>query len=183
MQQNTKKKQDVLGPINRVLVLGHVEIENINQIIEQILLINEEDTKKKTKSKPIKLIINSPGGDVYAALGLIDVMDNSITPIHTICYGHAMSAGFFIFLKGHERYTGKLATFMYHDISSYYEESVTTLKREIKECERLVEIVDDIVVKNSNIQLDYLDNIKEHHINKYFTAQEALELGIVDEIL
>lgn len=181
---NKKQRSSDLS-LSRIIVLGDIDTINVNYAIEDILNINDDDIKKKRKStyNPIKLIINSPGGDVYAALGLIDVIKNSTTPIHTYCYGHAMSAGFFIFVCGHRRFSGKLATFMYHDVSTYFDSTVTSLRREMGELDRLVKVVDKVVIEHTNIQIEYLDSIKERHENKYFTSEEAKELGIIDEIL
>ena len=68
---------------NRIITLGEVTNEHICDTIEQIYEINNEDKNKEAdKREPIKLILNSPGGDVYDGIGLIDVIEQSETPIH-----------------------------------------------------------------------------------------------------
>ena len=89
-------------------------------ILYQIAEDNEKDKKEKDyKREPIKLYINSYGGAVYDMWGLIDVIQNSKTPVYTYCTGYAMSAAFKIFLAGHKRYCYKHSTFMYHQMHYY----------------------------------------------------------------
>ena len=87
-----RQRRSKLDPISRIITLGDIETEVVNDIIHSIYEINEEDIKKQT-AEPIKLIINSAGGEIYSGLALIDVISTSFTPIHTICHGSAMSMG------------------------------------------------------------------------------------------
>lgn len=76
----------------------------------------EESEKKDFKREPIQLYVNSYGGSVHNMWALIDIIQQSKTPIYTYCTGYAMSAAFNIFLAGHKRYATKHATFMCHQI-------------------------------------------------------------------
>lgn len=98
-----------------------IDNASIGKLSWNILHQIEEDDKNDEKEKdykrdPIKLYINSCGGDVYDAWGLIDIILNSKTPIYTYCTGYAMSAAFNIFLAGHKRYCYKHSTFMCHQM-------------------------------------------------------------------
>jgi ATP-dependent Clp protease protease subunit len=177
-----KSKQEF---ISRIATLGEVNHENINDIISIIEEINyiDKDTKKEER-EAIKIIINTDGGNVYQGFGLIDCMDNSITPIHTICYGSALSMGLAILVSGHSRYAGKRATFMYHEIS--YElpySKVETHKMEAKEGERMMGIYDNIILERTNITKKQLNSIKKHNKDWYFDSNEALTYGVIDQIL
>ena len=78
---NSKRKSDKEN--SRIVALGEITNESICEILEQIYEINEEDKNKEvSKRDPIKLILNSPGGDVYDGIGLIDAIEQSETPIH-----------------------------------------------------------------------------------------------------
>jgi len=96
------RRSDYKPKLSRTLTLGDIDSEIINDIIQLIYEINEEDAKK-TQVEPIKLIINSFGGEVYSGLALIDVIDNSLTPVYTICHGSAMSMALIIYAAGHQR--------------------------------------------------------------------------------
>ena len=115
-------------PLNRSLFLSaQVNQESMLALTKQIIEINESDERvRKTaatydfdyKPKPIKIYIDSYGGAVYQCFGLLSIMDNSKTPVHTIVTGCAMSCGFLIAIHGKHRSVHKNATLMYHQVSS-----------------------------------------------------------------
>jgi ATP-dependent Clp protease protease subunit len=168
--------------LGRVITLGEITQENVNDIISLIYEINEEDIKK-TQVEPIKLIINSFGGEVYSGLALIDVIDNSRTPIFTICYGTAMSMGLIVYVAGHERYASKNATFMYHEAAYPIEGKVKHHMQELKEVERIDKICDEYLLSKTKLTQETLDNIKITQSEWYFNVDDAVKYGIVDEKL
>jgi ATP-dependent Clp protease protease subunit len=168
--------------LSRVITLGEITQENVNDIINLIYEINEEDIKK-TQVEPIKLIINSFGGEVYSGLALIDTIDNSRTPIFTICYGTAMSMGLIVYAAGHERYASKNATFMYHEAAYPIEGKVAHHKQELKEVERIDKICDEYLVSKTKLTQETLYNIKITQSEWYFDVDMATKYGIVDEKL
>ena len=168
--------------LGRVIALGEITQENVNDIINLIYEINEEDIKK-TQVEPIKLIINSFGGEVYSGLALIDVIDNSRTPLYTICYGREMSMGLVVYAAGHERYASKNATFMYHEAAYPIEGKVAHHKQELKEVERIDKICDKYLISKTKLTQETLDNIKITQSEWYFDVDMAAKYGIVDEKL
>ena len=169
-------------PLNRIITVGYIDADSINDIIQLIYEINEEDVKK-TQVEPIKLIINSPGGEVYSGLALIDVIDNSLTPIYTVCHGAAMSMGLIVYAAGHSRIASKYATFMYHE--SHYEINgkVTTHKQEIKEANRTEKICDDYLLSKTKLNPAILKKVKSKQEEWYFDVNTAKKYGLVDEII
>ena len=178
----SKRSSDKQG---RIITLGEITNENICDAIEAIYEVNEEDKSKEAdKRDPIKLILSSPGGDVYDGIGIVDVIENSITPIHIYVHGQAQSMGFAIATCGHYRYASKRTTFMYHEIS--WETSREKLQyhdQEVKEGRRLWKVYDDIIVTNTNITHKTLEQVRRTYKEWYMTAQEALKLGVIDEII
>jgi len=170
---------------SRIVVLGEVTNENICDAIEAIYEINDEDKNKEVdKREPIKLILNSPGGDVYDGIGIVDVIEESLTPIHIYVHGQAQSMGFAIATAGHYRYASKRTTFMYHEIAwGSGQEKLTYHEQEVTEGKRLWSIYDSIVTANTKIPLKKLQQVRKEHKEWYLTAQEALEWGIIDEVL
>ena len=81
----SRERRSKLDPLSRIITLGDIDPITVNEVIQDIYEINAEDAKKQIV-EPIKLIINSFGGEVYSGLALIDVIDSSQTPIHTICH-------------------------------------------------------------------------------------------------
>jgi ATP-dependent Clp protease protease subunit len=168
--------------LSRVITLGYIDEESVNEVIQLIYDINEEDIKK-TQVEPIKLIINSPGGEVYSGLALIDVIDNSQTPIYTICHGAAMSMALIVYAAGHHRLASKYATFMYHEANYGLEGKVAVHKQEIKEADRTEKICDDYLLSKTKFTKKQFDSIRKAQGEWYFDVEVAKKHGLVDEIL
>ena len=169
-------------PSSRILSLGDIDSNSVNEIIEVIYEINEEDAKK-TQKKPIKLIINSFGGELYSGLALVDIIDNSLTPIHTICHGSAMSMALIVYAAGHHRSASKYATFMYHEASYEIEGKIIHHKQEIEETERTDKICDNYLISKTKFTAKQLNDIKNKRAEWYFDVKTAMKYGLVDEIL
>lgn len=170
---------------HRIITLGDINEENSNDIIHFIHEINYIDNNKNiNKREPISLIINSYGGDTYRGLGIIDTIMNSITPVHTICYGAAMSMGFIIMAVGHYRTASINSTFMYHEGSlDLGTIKLTNHKYELHELERIENICDSLLFKHTSLTKKYLKSIKSKNKDWYMNAEEALEYGIIDKII
>lgn len=172
------------GKHSRIITLGEITNENICNAIEAIYEVNNEDKNKEAdKREPIKLILNSPGGEVYDGIGIVDVIEQSLTPIHIYVHGQAQSMGFAIATCGHYRYASKRTTFMYHEISwETHRERLQYHEQEVKEGKRLWQIYDDIITTNTKIPLKTLEQVRKQQKEWYMTAQAALKWGIIDEI-
>ena len=169
-------------PAGRILSLGDIDGDSVNEIIEIIYEINEEDAKK-TQKEPIKLIINSFGGELYSGLALVDVIDNSLTPVHTICHGSAMSMALVVFAAGHHRIASKYATFMYHEASYGTDGKIMHHKQEIKETERTDKICDDYLLSKTKFTAKQLKEVRDKRSEWYFDVKTAIKHGLVHEIL
>lgn len=168
--------------LSRIITLGDIDVESINEVIQLIYEINEEDAKK-TQKEPIKLIINSFGGELYSGLALIDTIDNSQTPIHTICHGSAMSMALVIYAAGHYRLASKYATFMYHEASYNVDGKVIHHKQEIEETERTDKICDAYLISKTKLTMKQLNDIRNKRAEWYFDVKTAMKYGLVHEIL
>jgi ATP-dependent Clp protease protease subunit len=177
-----RQRRSKLDPLSRIITLGDIETEIINDIIHSIYEINEEDVKKQT-ADPIKLIINSAGGEIYSGLALIDVINTSLTPIHTICHGSAMSMGLIVFVAGHHRTASPNATFMYHEAMYGLEGKTAYHRQEMKEANRIDKICDDYLLSRTKLTQKLLDNVKNTQAEWYFDAKTALKYDVVNEIL
>lgn len=172
----------------QLFLFSKVDEKNVAEIVKQIIEINiyddeQEEEKKEYERTPIELYISSYGGYVYCGFSLVDAILSSKTPVHTICSGKAMSMGLAIFLAGHKRYGYRHSTFMYHQISGWFWGDLTHIKRDIKECERLEQLYDELVLARTNILKEKLDEIKEKRMDWFIPCDEAQKLGIINEIL
>lgn len=154
----------------------------------EILLTNKQDDEEEEKQKnytrkPIKIYINSLGGDLYDMWGLIDIIQNSKTPIYTYCTGYAMSAAFKIFLAGHKRFCYTHSVFMYHQINCWVSGKMGDVNHRVDELNYQQEQIEEFVKSCTEIKNKQLKNNRELKENWYIYADEALKLGIVDEII
>jgi ATP-dependent Clp protease protease subunit len=181
-------------PKDRTLLFNkEVDQTSIGELSKSILEINVDDSYITQLYKlhgllytpePIKIYIDSYGGDIYQCLGIIGIIENSKTPIHTITTGCALSSGFLIAIAGHKRFSYNKATFMYHQIS--HESLEATLKDQtddIIETKRLQDIVEKFVCKNTKITIKQLKKSYTEKNDWYMTSKEALKLGVIDKII
>jgi ATP-dependent Clp protease protease subunit len=169
-----------------------VDQNSIGDLTQKIIEINQDDEHlKKVYSiynlkydpDPIKIYIDSYGGQVYQCFGLLSVIERSETPIHTIVTGCAMSAGFMILISGHKRFAHKLSTPLYHQVSSGAIGTVKEMEEKIEESKRLQDQLESIVKEKTDISKKKLKEIFDTKKDWYMTSEEALELKVVDEIL
>jgi len=180
-------------PSSRVIMFSsQVDQGTIGNVSSQIININKEDEVLEAKyaavgqmynRKPIEIYIDSYGGYVYQILGLVSIMRNSKTPIHTICTGAAMSCGFIMLINGHKRFAHKLSTPMYHQVSSGAIGKVKDLEESVAQSKKLQKILEQITLEKTNITKKKLKKVYKGKKDWYLTAEEALRLGVVDEIL
>ena len=164
----------------------------MKEVAEKIVAINKADEKAMQfaqinniiyEPQPIKLYIDSYGGSVYNCFGLLGHMENSKTPIHTIATGAAMSCGFIILIHGHKRFAFKEATPLYHQVSTGFWGKVQDMEEDVEETKRLQKRIEDMTIKKTKITKAKLKEIKERKIDWFMTAKEALDLGVIDEIV
>lgn len=165
-----------------------VDNESIGQltwnILHQLAEDDEKDKKEKDyKREPIKIYINSYGGSIYDMWGLIDVIQNSKTPIYTYCTGYAMSAAFKIFLAGHKRYCYKHSTFLVHQLSGCNCGKYLDLKNEISEYDRLNNDIEKYILSRTKFTEDKIEEIWNKKQDFYFNADDAVKYGVVNEVL
>ena len=137
---------------------------------------------EERKSEPINIIINSDGGDVYEALGMIDFIQSLDVKVNTICRGRAMSAAALLLCAGTGiRAASKNSTIMFHEISSGIYGKSSDMKANVQHTEKLEEILINIITANSKKDSSFWkDKILKDY---YLSPEEALELGVIDTII
>lgn len=181
------------SPKDRNLYLAQqVDQDSINKITRSIIDINDDDKYIIKLSKisgftynpsPIKLHIDSYGGQVYQCLGLLGVMRKSEIPIHTIVTGCAMSCGFLISIAGHRRFCYDSSTLLYHQVGGGVGGKLKDMQEQIIEVIKLQDIVEKHTIEHTKLNAKQLKDCfsgkKDWHLN----AKEALKYGCVDEII
>ena len=169
--------------LNRELYVGGVSDDMSGGLEAMIRFYNrcdEQDGIPVEDRIPIKLFIDSPGGDLIAAYTIINAIELSKTPVWTINIGGAYSAGFFIFITGHYRIAYPLSSFLYHEGSCHMGGDAHKFRNQADFYKKQLDQLKAHTLKYTNLtEEDYQQILKDDY---WLTATEAMEKGIVDEI-
>jgi len=161
---------------------GDIEEDNINDCIRWLTYENIDPKNDRV----LTLYVNSQGGDLYQAFGLIDMMKNSTVPVRTIGYGSVMSAAFLIVASGTpgERYITKNCGIMCHQMSATEEMGkYHDIKATRKETDRLNKAMYDMLKETTGLDGRIIKTrlLPAHDV--YMTAEEMIDFGAADHIL
>jgi ATP-dependent protease ClpP protease subunit len=170
--------------IFRTIVLsGEIDESSVKDAIQTISFINEIDSSKD-EVEPIKLIINSLGGNILDGFALIGVIENSFVPIYTYGYGSIMSMALPILVAGDKRFGHPLATFMYHEcLDSVPYDKMSIIKENIEETDRLMDMYDEYLTSRTSLTQKQLNKVKNKKTDWYFGSDEALSYNIINEVI
>lgn len=138
---------------------------------------------KDFSRRPINLYIQSNGGSVSDAWALVDIIQNSKTPIYTHACGYVHSAALTIYLAGHKRFAGRHSVFLYHNIYCTRAGKYQDLVEDRQEMDYIHQEIEDFIVENTIISRDKLNEIKDKKQDWFIHLDEAIELGIVTDTL
>ncbi len=155
-----------------------INAEIANSVISQMLYLESKDSKKD-----IFLYINSPGGEVYSGMSIIDTMNFVSCDVSTFCVGLAASMGALILTSGAKgkRFALPHSRIMIHQPHSYAEGQVTDILIQANEAQKLKEESIDLIVNTTGKSKEVV--AKDIDRDFYMTAAEAKKYGIVDEIM
>jgi ATP-dependent Clp protease, protease subunit len=149
-----------------------------NSVIGQLLYLQSEDA-----TKDISMYINSPGGVIYAGLAIYDTMQWLRPDVSTVCMGMAMSMGAVLLAGGaaEKRYALPNATILIHQPLGGAEGQATDIEITAREILRLRRSLYDILSKHTGQTIERITQDSDR--NYYLTAHQAVEYGLVDEVL
>ena len=153
-----------------------------NELTHYIIKWNCEDKDiPEIDRKPIKLLFDSPGGDLDAQAAICSMIELSKTPIIGVAIGMVASAASLIYLTCHVRLALKSCYFILHKGSATLSGDFENIMNSIDDYKKEVEKMVKVVVNHSR----YTPEEVEEHMKKdwYVRAQEALDKGLVDEII
>ena len=160
-----------------VFLSGEVNDESANLVIAQLLFLESENP-----DKDISLYINSPGGSVYAGLGIYDTMQFIKPDVQTICVGMA-SMGAFLLAAGAKgkRYSLPNSRIMIHQPSGGSRGMASDIEIQAQEILKLKGLLNGVLAERTGRTLAELTRDTDR--DNYMNPQEALEYGIIDKIL
>lgn len=187
VQKDIKDFPDLVNlsaDLDREIIIGDI-FEGFGRGVEGIIHFwNKYDEAHKIpikERKPIKLIIDSNGGSLCDTFTIIDAINLSKTPVEAYVIGSAYSGGFFITISCHKRYGYKHSSYVFHEgsvgnggTSGQFENFAAFYKKQLNQ-------IKNLVINNTNISEEDYDKIKREDI--WYDAYEALENGIIDEVI
>ncbi len=163
------------------LLNGEIDEESVGAAVKWLIYENLDTSKEKI----LTLYINSTGGDLYQAFGLIDVMRASPHVVRCIGIGAVMSAAFLIFASGDrgQRYAAKNTSFMCHQFSESMDNKYHDLKATMKENDLCNDRMIAILKEATGFAPSVIKKKLLPASDVYLTAEEVVELKIADHIL
>ena len=165
---------------DRLVVLhGEVNEHSISSVIVQLLHLANQN------HKPIHLVISTYGGSVDEMFSLYDTIKFLPCPVHTIALGKVMSAGVLLLASGvkGKRMIGRSARIMIHPISGGLIGNVFEAMNEMKEFERLQELMVSALMSETKLKKEDIDKLMKAGHDFFLTPEQAIEMGIVDRII
>lgn len=169
---------------NELLFYGDVDRENTIEFVEKFKKLEIELLKKMAElvgyEPMIRVHIMSEGGDVYAGLNMMNVLERSRVKVVTIAQGACCSAATFVLLGGSERRMGRNAYLLIHQISTEMWGSFNDLKHELKSTDKLMKMLKDMYLSKTKIPEAKFKSLMKKDI--YLPPDKCLKYGIVSEI-
>jgi ATP-dependent Clp protease protease subunit len=165
--------------MDRIIFLGVPIDDSVANIIQaQLLFLESVDPKKD-----IQIYLNTPGGSVYAGLGIYDTMQYINPDVATICTGMAASMGAILLCSGSKGKRTALShsRILIHQPMGSAEGQASDIEITAREIQKLKKELYDIISLHSG--KSYKDIVKDADRDYWMTSQEALDYGMIDEIL
>lgn len=165
--------------MDRIIFLGtEVNEYTANVVVAQLLYLDSSNP-----GKDISIYINSPGGSVYAGLGIYDTMQLIKSDVSTICTGMAASMAAVLLVSGQngKRYALPHSRVMIHQPLGGVQGQASDIEITAREILKLKHELYEIIAHHSGQPLEKVERDSDR--DYWMTAQEALQYGMVDKVL
>jgi len=134
------------------------------------------------KQAPVNILIDSPGGDVYATLGIIDYIEQLDVKVNTLCRGKAFSAAAIILACGTgTRMCSKRSTVMLHQTSSFLGGKMSDISAFLENVKIMENTIYDILAEKTKMDAKFWrENMKS---DMFLTSEQLLSYGLIDQII
>lgn len=156
--------------------------DNSIGIVKRIMQYNREDKLIDPEDrKPIKIFIDSGGGDAYGTVTLVNTILMSKTPVYTINLRDALSAAGYVFMSGHKRFTFPGATVLIHSGSVGYSGDKDKVDAMRKHYDKIIKTLDDLILSKTNIDAKMLRSKSAREW--YLGNEDMIKYGVADKIV
>lgn len=164
---------------DRIIFLGtDVSDVSANLIIAQMLFLEQSDP-----DSPIHFYINSPGGGVYAGLGIYDIMQQVKCPVYTYCTGLAASMGSLLLQAGEAGHRHSLphSRIMIHQPLGGAQGQCSDIQIQANEISYLKSQLYDIYKKHTKLDLDTIEKACDR--DNFLSPEDAKEMNLIDKVV
>jgi len=165
--------------LDRIVFLGTDVNDTVaNLLVAQFLFLEQSDSEA-----PIHFYINSPGGSVYAGLGIYDIMQHVTCPVYTYCVGMAASMGSLLLQAGEagHRYSLPHARIMIHQPLGGARGQATDIEIQAREILDLKKQLNNIYVQHTGRKYEEVEKACDR--DNYLDPKRAKEFGLIDNII
>ena len=192
-EETIEFEEDTSLPEPKVInIYGDIAEENTQELLGGLL--HYHYSKEGTMGEdgevlvlPIDFYIATGGGNVAEMFAIYDVMRlvREETPIHTIGIGKVLSAGVLLLAAGTkgERRIGKNCRLMLHRVLTGDSGSLHNIQASVKEAEIIEQMMFEALVEETSLTMKQVKKIVSKNLDVYFSAEEAVEMGIADIIV
>jgi ATP-dependent Clp protease protease subunit len=165
--------------LDRIIFLG----TEVNDTVANLLVAQMFFLEMTDPDKDIHMYINSPGGSVYAGMGIFDVMQYIKAPVATYCLGMAASMGAFLLTAGQKgkRFSMPHSRIMIHQPLGGARGQASDIEIQAKEILYLKSRLNAILAKNTGKPIETIE--KDTDRDNYMSAAEAVEYGLIDKVI
>jgi ATP-dependent Clp protease, protease subunit len=163
----------------RIIFLGlPVDDQVANLVVAQLLHLESVDP-----DKDISIYINSPGGSIYAGLGIYDTIQFIKPDVQTICCGIAMSMGSLLLTGGAKgkRMSLPNSRILIHQPSAGFEGMATDIEIHAREIMKTRARIDELYAHHTGRPLEEVHADMER--DRFFTPEQAAEYGLIDRVI
>ncbi|MBN1977159.1 MAG: ATP-dependent Clp protease proteolytic subunit [Anaerolineae bacterium] len=163
----------------RIIFVGFpITDETANSVVAQLLYLANEDP-----DKPIRMYINCPGGVVYHGLAIYDTMQQMPCPVETYAVGVTASMGTVLLAAGTKgrRYALPHATVHMHPAGGSAQGYAPDVEIQYKELKRVEDLIHQLLARHTGQTVGQIT--ADFDRDRFMTAEEAVEYGLVDEVL
>jgi len=177
-RQRTMTLGDLLLENRVILLQGEIHDGNANEVVMKLLYLQSENRRKD-----INFYINSPGGSVSATLAIYDTMQILSCKVATYCVGLAASGGAILLAGGSagKRYALPHANVMIHQPYGAVGGQISDIEIQAEEIIKKRHMLNEILAQHTGQSIETI--ARDTDRDRYLTAAEAKEYGLVDDIL
>lgn len=165
-----------------IWINGGVNDELIERLVVNLLALDETEGDRR-EPRPIKVYINSYGGNLREALAAVDVMLSLNSPVETIAVGNAVSAALILLMGGQSRKAYEHSTLLFHTARSHIWGILPDMESSVQHTKYLMEMKADLFGSRTRWPRETWLELLDSGRDRFFTTREALEVGILTDII